>query len=322
MCCSGWSTTGNTMLVIEHNLDVIKSADWIIDLGPEGGAGGGLVVAEGTPEQVAKVPESHTGRYLAPLLGITRWRTPSRADGRRRPLGTQRGLVAGRLHRRRRRRVRGADPARSRGSAWPARQRVLDVGTGEGQIARLVARDGAALRRRGRSDDARSCDLARERGGAVDYARANADALPFADGAFDAVVVCLVFEHIAEHEPAIAEIARVLEPGGRFVFFLNHPLLQAPNSGWIIDHILDEQYWRIGPYLVEDVSMEELAPGVVLPFVHRPLSQYVNAMAAHGLLVERMEEPAPPEGFLARAPEYRDAATIPRLLLMVARKLR
>ena len=142
----------------------------------------------------------------------------------------------------------------------------------------------------------------------------------FPTASFDAVVVCLVFEHIAEHEPAIAEIARVLEPGGRFVFFLNHPLLQAPNSGWVIDHILDEQYWRIGPYLVEDVTMEELAPGVVLPFVHRPLSQYVNAMAAHGLFVERMEEPMPPEGFLARAPEYRDAATIPRLLLMVARK--
>jgi excinuclease ABC subunit A len=63
---------GNTMLVIEHNLDVIKSADWIIDLGPEGGSGGGLVIAEGPPEQVAKAPESHTGRYLAPLLGITR----------------------------------------------------------------------------------------------------------------------------------------------------------------------------------------------------------------------------------------------------------
>ena len=63
---------GNTMLVIEHNLDVIKSADWIVDLGPEGGSGGGMSIAEGTPEQVAKVPESHTGRYLAPLLGITR----------------------------------------------------------------------------------------------------------------------------------------------------------------------------------------------------------------------------------------------------------
>ncbi len=60
---------GNTVLVIEHNLDVVKTADWIIDLGPEGGAGGGTVVATGTPEDVARVPESHTGRFLAPLLG-------------------------------------------------------------------------------------------------------------------------------------------------------------------------------------------------------------------------------------------------------------
>ena len=61
---------GNTMLVIEHNLDVIKSADWIVDLGPEGGSGGGTIVAQGTPEDVAEVPKSYTGQFLAPLLGI------------------------------------------------------------------------------------------------------------------------------------------------------------------------------------------------------------------------------------------------------------
>jgi len=59
---------GNTVLVIEHNLDVIKTADWIVDLGPEGGSDGGMVVAEGTPEQVAEVEASHTGRFLRPLL--------------------------------------------------------------------------------------------------------------------------------------------------------------------------------------------------------------------------------------------------------------
>ncbi|SMF75821.1 Excinuclease ABC subunit A [Azospirillum oryzae] len=59
---------GNTVLVIEHNLEVIKTADWIIDLGPEGGTGGGEIVAEGTPEDVAKVERSYTGRYLAPYL--------------------------------------------------------------------------------------------------------------------------------------------------------------------------------------------------------------------------------------------------------------
>ncbi|MGA1232649.1 MAG: ATP-binding cassette domain-containing protein, partial [Lutimaribacter sp.] len=59
---------GNSVVVIEHNLDVIKTADWIIDIGPEGGDGGGQIVAVGTPEVVAAVPESHTGRYLAPML--------------------------------------------------------------------------------------------------------------------------------------------------------------------------------------------------------------------------------------------------------------
>ena len=59
---------GNTIVVIEHNLDVIKTADWLIDMGPEGGAGGGTVVATGTPEQVAANPASYTGRYLARLL--------------------------------------------------------------------------------------------------------------------------------------------------------------------------------------------------------------------------------------------------------------
>ena len=61
---------GNTVVVIEHNLDVIKTADWIIDLGPEGGDEGGFLVAQGTPEQVAQNPDSWTGRYLAPLLGL------------------------------------------------------------------------------------------------------------------------------------------------------------------------------------------------------------------------------------------------------------
>ena len=59
---------GNTVLVIEHNLDVIKTADWVVDLGPEGGVRGGTIVAQGTPEAVARVKASHTGRYLAPML--------------------------------------------------------------------------------------------------------------------------------------------------------------------------------------------------------------------------------------------------------------
>ncbi|WBP86570.1 excinuclease ABC subunit UvrA [Kitasatospora cathayae] len=65
---SGLVDKGNTVIVIEHNLDVIKTADWIVDMGPEGGSGGGTVVAEGTPEEIAAVPESHTGKFLRDIL--------------------------------------------------------------------------------------------------------------------------------------------------------------------------------------------------------------------------------------------------------------
>ncbi|WP_110603330.1 excinuclease ABC subunit UvrA [Salinicola lusitanus] len=70
---------GNTVVVIEHNLDVIKTADWIIDLGPEGGSGGGRIIAEGTPEQVAGLEHSHTGNFLAPLLPTPKVRKAKRA---------------------------------------------------------------------------------------------------------------------------------------------------------------------------------------------------------------------------------------------------
>jgi excinuclease ABC subunit A len=67
---------GNTVVVIEHNLDVIKTADWIIDLGPEGGAGGGAIVAEGPPDEIAKCAASYTGRYLKPVLDAHVGRKP------------------------------------------------------------------------------------------------------------------------------------------------------------------------------------------------------------------------------------------------------
>jgi SAM-dependent methyltransferase len=200
-------------------------------------------------------------------------------------------------------------------------ERVLDVGCGEGQLAR-VALAGDATTAVGVDPTWAQLQEAAARDGGPSYGRAAAGALPFADGSFDAVVACLVFEHIRDVDAAIAEVARVLEPGGRFLFFLNHPLLQTPDSGWIDDQILDppEQYWRVGPYLVEDETLEEVEQGVFIPFIHRPLSRYLNAMADSGLTLRRMEEPAPPPGFLARAVEYAAAATIPRLLFLRSEK--
>ncbi len=197
--------------------------------------------------------------------------------------------------------------------------KVLDVGCGDGQVSRLAARLGAEVIG---IDPTWNCvRVAGERGTTV--ARAGAAALPFADASFDAVVACLVFEHIRDVDDAIAEVSRVLQPGGRFCFFLNHPLLQTPNSGWIDDQFLDppEQYWRIGEYLVENETIEEVEKDVFIPFIHRPLSRYVNTLSDHGLLLERMEEPAPPAGFLAKAEEYLAASTIPRLLYLRTRKV-
>ena len=197
--------------------------------------------------------------------------------------------------------------------------KVLDVGCGDGQVSRLAARLGAEVIG---IDPTWNCvRVASERGTTV--ARAGAAALPFADASFDAVVACLVFEHIRDVDDAIAEVSRVLQPGGRFCFFLNHPLLQTPNSGWIDDQFLDppEQYWRIGEYLVENETIEEVEKDVFIPFIHRPLSRYVNTLSDHGLLLERMEEPAPPAGFLAKAEEYLAASTIPRLLYLRTRKV-
>jgi len=104
---------------------------------------------------------------------------------------------------------------------------------------------------------------------------------------------------------------------------LNHPLLQTPGSGWIDDQWLDppESYWRLGPYLQEASTVEEVQKDVYIPFVHRPLSRYLNAMIEAGFGIQRMIEPAPPEGFLSRAVQYREAAAIPRLLVLVADKL-
>jgi SAM-dependent methyltransferase len=196
------------------------------------------------------------------------------------------------------------------------RRRVLDIGCGEGQLSRRAAGLGADVT--GIDPIAAQVTLATARAGGPTYLRGEAARLPFRSGGFDAVVACLVFEHLEEPDHAIAEVARVLARGGRFLFMLNHPLLQAPGSGWVDDHILEEQYWRVGSYLTDSVVDEEMEPGVVLPFVHRPLSRYVNAMADHGLFVDRMLEPPPPAGFLARAPGYSAAAEFPRLLVLRA----
>jgi ubiquinone/menaquinone biosynthesis C-methylase UbiE len=200
------------------------------------------------------------------------------------------------------------------------RVKVLDLGCGDGQIARALAAQGSDVL--GVDPTQLHIDVAIERGGGPTYLLGGATQIPAPDNSFDAVVACLVFEHIDQMDEAMTEVARVLKPQGQFSFFLNHPLLQTPGSGWIDDHIIDppEQYWRIGPYLVETESIEEVEKDVYIRFIHRPLSRYINALIANGMTIERMVEPSPPVGFLARAPEYALAHTVPRLLYLRSTK--
>jgi SAM-dependent methyltransferase len=225
----------------------------------------------------------------------------------------------------------GADPeyveqiipmlAEALAGASPAR--VLDIGCGEGQLSRVAAGVEGVRAVVGLDPTWAQLEEARRRSrtGGPHYVRCAAASLPFPCCSFDFAFACLVFEHIEDAELAIGEVGRVLRAGGTFVLMLNHPLLQAPGSGWVDDHILGEQYWRIGPYLAEHHAVEEVDKGVWLPFVHRPLSVYVNALAASGLYLTGMAEPAPPPAFLERAEEYRQAAAFPRLLVLRAEKL-
>lgn len=198
---------------------------------------------------------------------------------------------------------------------------VLDIGTGEGQLSRVASGVSGVERVVGIDPTWEQISEASRRSSKIDYIKAEASLIPFRDESFDTVVACLVFEHIADLSGAISEVSRVLKRDGSFLFFLNHPLLQTPNSGWIDDQIIGEQYWRIGNYLEEQRSVEEVEKDVYIPFIHRPLHAYINLLASRSLLLMRMDEPSPPKGFLDKAPEYYDASAIPRLLFLKLKKV-
>ena len=197
-------------------------------------------------------------------------------------------------------------------------QRALDIGCGEGQVSRRLEQQGTEVV--GLDPAASQVRVARRRGGSTRYLQAGAQHLPFGESSFDTVVLCLAIEHVEPFEAAIREVARVLIPGGRFVLLLAHPLLQAPGSGWIEVVDSDERFWRVGSYLEDAITTEEVGPGVRLSFVHRPVSRYVHEMGMCGLLIDDMVEPPPPIATIQATGGYPNGATIPRLLLLSARR--
>lgn len=196
-------------------------------------------------------------------------------------------------------------------------RRVVDVGTGEGQLARrlscLPSPPGLVV---GLDPSAAQIENAVAQQGGPRYVRARGERLPLASGSVDGVVCCLVIEHADDQDLFLSELARLLAPGGRLVLVLNHPATQGPGSGFVDDQILGERYWRIGPYLTEQVAVEEVDPGVPIRFSHRPLSRYVNPLCEKGLVLTRLEEPAPPLEFLSGSLDLELELAMPRLCLL------
>ncbi|MDA8266557.1 MAG: class I SAM-dependent methyltransferase [Actinomycetota bacterium] len=196
------------------------------------------------------------------------------------------------------------------------RRRILDLGTGEGQLARRLVESDSRRVVVGLDSSAAQLANARAEGGGPSWVRAAGERLPFADGSFDAVVCCLVIEHAADADAVLGEVARVLDGGGLFLLLINHPIVQGPGSGLVDDTILGERYWRIGPYLQETRNLEQVDSGVQVAFAHRPLSRYINPLAASGLFLARMEEPEPPVEFLAGSLDTDFERSMPRLCLL------
>jgi len=194
--------------------------------------------------------------------------------------------------------------------------RILDVGCGEGQIARALARVPGGRHLVGIDPSWRQVANGAAAGGGPRYLQAQGERLPFPDDAFDGICCCLAIEHSEGGDALLAEVARVLAPGGRFLLLVNHPMYQGPDSGFVDDQILGERYWRVGPYLREGVTVEQVDNGIEIPFFHRPLSRYLNPLAEHDVLLVKMVEPPPIPAFLVGSIDAELEGAIPRLLAM------
>lgn len=210
---------------------------------------------------------------------------------------------------------------------------VVDIGCGEGQVAREIVKQGlsavgvdssvaqlAAAMERGQRNT-----VEEDRWGSdfpLRYIRGSATSLPLANGSMASAVMCLVVEHIPDLQLALNEAARVVAPGGSLIVLMNHPLVQAPQSGWVNDQIMDppEQYWRIGPYLSEQVTLELVDLDVALEFHHRPLSSYINSAFDAGFALEWLDEPAPALSYLSHREAFESAKLIPRIAVMRFRR--
>ena len=166
--------------------------------------------------------------------------------------------------------------------------RILEVGTGEGQVARAMATAGAAVV--GVDPTHNQISEATRRSGGPTYVRSGAESLSFPSATFDAVVCCLVFEHIDAVDEALAEVSRVLRPGGRFVFSTTHPIRWAlPDDPGYPGLTVTSSYFDRTPYV------EERSGATTYVEHHRTMGDRVRELTAAGLRLVDLVEPEWPD---------------------------
>jgi len=209
--------------------------------------------------------------------------------------------------------------------------RVFDAGCGSGYLSRLLARRGAAVEGRDISQKfiAMAQELERKEPLGIRYRQGSiVDLGARADATFDVVVSNLVLQDVRDYEKAVGEIARVLRPGGRFVFSIMHPAFASPPiRGWIQEprdsnRNEDRQYVKVDRYFDRSTEAWGFGDGPRVTSFHRPLSDYFRALADAGFLVRRLEEPVPPPEAIEERPRdfLNEYDRIPLFLIVEAIK--
>ncbi|MDY8022173.1 class I SAM-dependent methyltransferase [Paenibacillus polymyxa] len=204
-------------------------------------------------------------------------------------------------------------------------KKVLDAGCGEGYLSRKMARGGALVEAVDYSTE--MLRLAKERTPSalgITYHHGNLEKLEmFEDQSFDLIVSNMVIQDLAHYEQAIAEMRRLLVPGGRFIFSILHPCFQTPQSGWVKDETGKKLYWKVNQYFNEG-PLEQAIPydqEEKFLYFHRTLGSYVQTIIEADLLLEGMIEPKPSAEMLEKYPHFHEDLNVTHFLIFTTRRL-
>lgn len=204
-------------------------------------------------------------------------------------------------------------------------KKVLDAGCGEGYLSRKMVKAGASVEAVDYSTE--MLKLARERTPSalgITYHHGNLEKLEmFGDQSFDLIVSNMVIQDLAHYEQAIAEMQRLLVPGGRFIFSILHPCFQTPQSGWVKDETGKKLYWKVDQYFNEGPLEQDMPYDQEEKFLyfHRTLSSYVQTIIEAGLLLEGMIEPKPSAEMLEKYPHFHEDLNVSNFLIFTTRRL-